>query len=66
MMVAILAIVFADEAAWCSSVGLGLSAARPGALYLRLRSPLDHAIGGVARRTRPRANSRSVSVHVSQ
>jgi threonine/homoserine/homoserine lactone efflux protein len=45
MMLAILAIVFTNEAAWYSIVALGLSAARPRALYLRLKSVLDHAIG---------------------
>src|SRR5262249_33710585 len=41
MIVAILAVVFANEAAWYSIVALGLSAARPRALYLRLKSVLD-------------------------
>ena len=46
-MVAILAIVFANEAAWYSIVALGLSAARPRALYLRLKSVLDRAMGAL-------------------
>jgi threonine/homoserine/homoserine lactone efflux protein len=44
MMVAILAVVFANGAAWYSIVALGLSAARPRALYLRLKPALDHAM----------------------
>jgi threonine/homoserine/homoserine lactone efflux protein len=47
IMVAILAIVFANEAAWYSIVALGLSAARPRALYLRLKSVLDRAMGAL-------------------
>jgi len=47
MMVAILAIVFANEAAWYSIVALGLSAVRPRALYLRLKPLLDHAMGAL-------------------
>jgi threonine/homoserine/homoserine lactone efflux protein len=47
MMVAIPAIVFANEAAWYSIVALGLSAARPRALYLRLKSVLDRAMGAL-------------------
>lgn len=47
MMAAILAIVFANEAAWYSIVALGLSAVRPRALYLRLKSVIDHAIGAL-------------------
>jgi threonine/homoserine/homoserine lactone efflux protein len=47
MMVTILAIVFANEAAWYSIVTLGLSAARPRALYLRLKSVLDRTMGAL-------------------
>ena len=47
MMVAILSIVFANEAAWYSIVALGLSAARPRALYLSLKSILDHAMAAL-------------------
>ena len=47
MIVAILAVVFANEAAWYSIVALGLSAARPRALYLRLKSVLDHAMAAL-------------------
>jgi threonine efflux protein len=47
MMLAILGVVFANEAAWYSIVALSLSAARPRALYLRLKSVLDHAIGAL-------------------
>jgi threonine/homoserine/homoserine lactone efflux protein len=46
-MVAIVAIVFANEAVWYSIVALGLSAARPRALYLRLKSVLDRAMGAL-------------------
>jgi threonine/homoserine/homoserine lactone efflux protein len=47
MVVAILSIVFANEAAWYSIVALGLSAARPRAVYLRLKSVLDRAMGAL-------------------
>ena len=47
IMLAILAIVFANEAVWYSIVALGLSAARPRALYLRLKSVLDRAMGAL-------------------
>jgi threonine/homoserine/homoserine lactone efflux protein len=47
MIVAILAIVFANEATWYSIVALGLSAARPRALYLRLKSVLGHAMAAL-------------------
>src|SRR5262245_63411488 len=45
MMVAILAIVFTNEAAWYSIVALGLSAARPRASSLRLKSVYDRPRG---------------------
>jgi threonine/homoserine/homoserine lactone efflux protein len=47
MMAAILVIVFANEAAWYSIVALSLSAARPRAMYLRLKTVLDHAIAAL-------------------
>jgi len=47
MMVAIAACVFANEAAWYSVVALGFSAARPRALYLRLKSVFDRVMGGL-------------------
>jgi threonine/homoserine/homoserine lactone efflux protein len=45
MVGAILFIVFVNEAAWYSIVAVGLSATRPRALYLRLKSVLDHVMG---------------------
>jgi threonine/homoserine/homoserine lactone efflux protein len=47
MVVAILTIVFANEAAWYSIVALGLSAAKPRPLYLRLNCVLDHAMAAL-------------------
>lgn len=47
IMVAIVAIVFANEAVWYSIVALGLSAARPRALYLRLKLVFDRAMGAL-------------------
>jgi threonine/homoserine/homoserine lactone efflux protein len=47
IVVAILAIVFCNEAAWYSIVAIGLSAARPRAVYLRLKAVLDRAIGAL-------------------
>ena len=47
VVVAILSIVFVNEAAWYSIVALGLSAPRPRALYLSLKSVLDHAMGAL-------------------
>jgi hypothetical protein len=43
----ILAIVFANEAAWYSIVALGLSAAPPRTFYLRLKSILDRAMAAL-------------------
>src|SRR5262245_3382131 len=56
MMVVILAIVFANRAAWYSIVALGLSAARARALYFRLSFRPCHR--GVVGRTRPQGNRR--------
>jgi threonine/homoserine/homoserine lactone efflux protein len=47
MAAAILGIVFSNETAWYSIVALGLSAARPRALYLRLKSVLDCAMAAL-------------------
>ena len=47
MIVAILVIVFANEATWYSIVAFGLSAAQPRAIYLRLQGVLDHAMAAL-------------------
>ena len=47
MIVAILAIVFANETAWYLIVAPGLSAARPRAHYLRVKSVLDDAMAAL-------------------